>query len=275
MEEYFKAMDYESKSLMRSDTWEIVSRKSVAGHNLLPVTCSFKCKRKPDWTIRKLKARYCVRGDFHKRLSPKPLNLYSPVVQWSTVRLMLILNCILGLQIQSIDFTNDFAQEDIPSGESVFIELPRGFKSDVGQGDVVIISNKSLYGQSKAARLWYENLRNGLLESDFVMTKVDTCLLISKTVICVVYVDDCLFWARSKSEIDNVMKPFKEDGPSYNCEQSKRESVSDLLGIDIKTLDDGGFKFFKLDLSEKSWKPQGCSIVMGCGQPPKSRHLLA
>ena len=26
-EEYFKAMDYEIQSLMRSDTWEIVSRK--------------------------------------------------------------------------------------------------------------------------------------------------------------------------------------------------------------------------------------------------------
>ena len=38
----------------------------------------------------------------------------------------------------------------------------------------------------------------------------------SKPVICVVYVDDFLFWARSKSDIDNVMKSFKEDGPSYN-----------------------------------------------------------
>ena len=54
-----------------------------------------------------------------------------------------------------------------------------------------------------------------------MMSKVDPCLFMSKTVICVVYVYDCLFWARSKSEIDNVMKSFKEDGPSYNWEQSK------------------------------------------------------
>ena len=74
----------------------------------------------------------------------------------------------------------------------------------------------SLYGQAEAARLWYEKLRNGLLEHGFVMSKVDPCLFISKTVICMVYVDDCLFWERSQSEIDNVMKSFKEDGPSYN-----------------------------------------------------------
>ena len=60
--------------------------------------------------------------------------------------------------------------------------------------------------------------------------------------IFVVYVDDCLFWARSQSEIDNVMNSFKEDGTSYNWEHSKEESVYKFLGIDIKTLNNGGFK---------------------------------
>ena len=55
-DEYFKAMGDEIQSLMRRDTWEIVSRKSVSDHNVLPETWSFKCKRKPDWTIRKFKA---------------------------------------------------------------------------------------------------------------------------------------------------------------------------------------------------------------------------
>ena len=57
----------------------------------------------------------------------------------------------------------------------------------------------------------------------------------SKTVICVVYVDDCLFWERSKSDIYDSIKSFKEDGPSYNWEHSKGESVSEFLGIDINT----------------------------------------
>ena len=98
----------------------------------------FKCKRNHDWTIRKFKAQYCVRGDAQKRLSPKPLHSYFPVVQWATVRLMLVLQCILSLQNQSIEFTNAFAQAGILSGEPVFIELYRNFKSDGGQGDVVL-----------------------------------------------------------------------------------------------------------------------------------------
>ena len=72
------------------------------------------------------------------------------------MRLVLILQCIIGLQIQSIDFTNAFAQADIPSGDLVFIKLPRNFKSDVEQGDVVLILKKILYGQAEAACLWYE-----------------------------------------------------------------------------------------------------------------------
>ena len=72
--------------------------------------------------------------------------------------------------------------------------FPENFKSDGGQHDVVIKLKKSLYGKAEAARLWYEKLRNGLLERGFVMRKVDPCLFMSKTVICVIYVDDCLFW---------------------------------------------------------------------------------
>ena len=89
-------------------------------------------------------------------------------------------------------------------------------KSDGGQYYVVPRLKKILYGQSEGARLWYEKLKNGLLDCGFVMSKVDICLFISKTVICVVYVDYFLFWGRSQYDIDNVMNYFNEDGPSYN-----------------------------------------------------------
>ena len=76
---------------------------------------------------------------------------------------MLILRCILGLHSQIIDFTNAFTQVDIPSGETILIELPWVFKSDVGQDYVVLKLKKILYGQAQAARLWYEKLRKGLI----------------------------------------------------------------------------------------------------------------
>ena len=127
---------------------------------------------------------------------------------------MLIFKCIIGFHSQIIDFTNEFAQAGIPNGEPVFIELSKDFKNYGGQGDVVLILNKILYGQSKATRLWYEKLLNGLLERGFVMSKVDPCLFMYNTVVCVIFVDDCLFWARPQSDIDNVTKSFKKNVPS-------------------------------------------------------------
>ena len=47
-DEYFKAMNDEIQSVMRSEPWQIVSSKSVSDHNVIPGTLSFKCKRKPD-----------------------------------------------------------------------------------------------------------------------------------------------------------------------------------------------------------------------------------
>ena len=95
------------------------------------------------------------------------------------------------------------------------------------------------------------------------MSKVDPCLFVSKTVICVVYVDDCICWARSQSKIDYVMKSFKEDGTSNNWERSKGESVSDVLGIGIKTSDDSGFQFCQTGLIRKVLEATGMENCNG------------
>ena len=47
------------------------------------------------------------------------------MAQKATMRLMLILQFILGLQSQSIDFTDAYTQADIPSGETILIGPPR------------------------------------------------------------------------------------------------------------------------------------------------------
>ena len=47
------------------------------------------------------------------------------------------------------------------------------------------------------------------------------------------------------------MKSFKENGLSYHWVKSKGETVSELLGFDIKELDDDGFQFYKSGLIQK------------------------
>ena len=83
-------MGDEVKSLIRNDTWKVVTSKSVSGQNVLPGTFSFKYNSKHYCTIIKSKAHYCLREYVQKILSPEPLNTYSQVVQWFTMRLLLI-----------------------------------------------------------------------------------------------------------------------------------------------------------------------------------------
>ena len=105
-------------------------------------------------------------------MSYEPLNMYYPVVQWYTARLLLILECILVFQSQSINLTNEYDNKDTPKWGKLFIEVPRYFKITGGKFDIVLKLKKILYDISKATNLWYENFRNVLVDHFFVMVNV-------------------------------------------------------------------------------------------------------
>ena len=69
--------------------------------------------------------------------------------------------------------------------------------------------------------------------------------------------------------IDNVMKSFKEDGPSHNWEHSRREPVPYLLDIDINTLDNGGFQCCKIVLIRKVLEATWMDHCNGLPTPTK------
>ena len=83
------------------------------------------------------------------------------------------------------------------------------------------------------------------------MIKVNPCLFVANNVICVVYVDDCIFWEHSQSKIGKFVESFKEGGTSYYLGFSKGQPFSEFLGIDTKTSDDGGFQFYQPVLIQK------------------------
>ena len=114
--------------------------------NVLPSTWAFKCKRYPDGSVRKLKARFCVRGDKQKE-GIDFFETYAPVVSWQTVRLLLILAMKLNLCTKQVDYTAAFVQA--PITESVYVEAPRGFSES---GNKVLKLNQCLYGLKQAPR---------------------------------------------------------------------------------------------------------------------------
>jgi hypothetical protein len=88
---YKEAMQVEYETLLSKHAWTEVKRKKWM--NVVPSTWAFKCKRYPDGSVRKLKARFCVHGD--KQVEGVDyFDTYAPVMTWTIVRILLILPLI-------------------------------------------------------------------------------------------------------------------------------------------------------------------------------------
>jgi Reverse transcriptase (RNA-dependent DNA polymerase) len=108
---YWEAMRSELATFTgANDAWDVVDREDWM--YVLPSTWAFRCKRYPDGTVRKLKARFCVRGD--RQLEDVDYFVtFAPVVDWITVRLMLVLSILLDLSTKQINYTAAFAHAPI------------------------------------------------------------------------------------------------------------------------------------------------------------------
>jgi hypothetical protein len=215
--------------------WELVRYEKTM--NVLPSTWAFKCKRYPDGRIKKFKARFCARGDRQKE-GIDYFETWSPVVQWQTVRLMMIFSSILGLKSAQADITAAFVHADLP--EEVYIQQPKGFEySNPNDPDArfVLKLNKALYGLKQAPRHFFNHLKARLEKHGVRQSTCDPCLFIGNHIIVVVYVDDLLLYAREDSTIDKLIKDLHDDGVWIR----KEGSAEGFLGVDIKQNQDGSF----------------------------------
>ena len=100
---YLEAMDLEYNTLHdKMNAWSIIPR--TKDMHVLASTWAFKCKRFPNGLVRKLKARFCVRGDLQIE-GVDFFDTYAPVIQWTTICLLLILSIHLNLSSMQVTAT--------------------------------------------------------------------------------------------------------------------------------------------------------------------------
>jgi hypothetical protein len=127
-----------------------------------------------------------------------------------------------------VDYTNAFAQAILK--ELVYIEVPTGFRGTLP--DTVLLLIKSLYGLVQAPRTFYEHLTLHLEKYGYeCQFNIDPCLWINKArkVLCVIWVDDCLFFSKSKKQIEESIKELQKDMPL-----TIENSVDAFLGIKVE-----------------------------------------
>lgn len=121
-EGFWEACEEELKTLIDMDSWDVVDRDSSM--KVLGYTWAFKRKRYPDGRVRNVKSIFCVIWD-QQIDGVDCFDTFAPVVQWITIRLILILSEVLGMVIVQVDYIAAFIHA--PKEETVYVEMPRGF----------------------------------------------------------------------------------------------------------------------------------------------------
>ena len=233
-EEYWKAACIEVETLEKMDSWTVMDRTDDM--NVLPSTWAFKCKRFPDGLIKKFKARFCARGD--KQIQGIDFfETYAPVVMWITVRLMLILECLLGLVSKQGDVTCAFLHAHLEEGEDVYLEMPQGFKQYSKNGRARVLKLKRcLYGLKQSPRSFWKYMTKKLIESGLNQSELDPCLFIGEKVIAVLYVDDILMWSTDAKHIYDLGDLLRSKG----VELEEEGDAAGFLGVQLTRIEETG-----------------------------------
>jgi Reverse transcriptase (RNA-dependent DNA polymerase) len=161
---FCKAMSVKLKALINQRHW-VKMPCTALPKDMKPIKTvwSFKCKRRPDGSLLKHKARLCVHGGMQE----KGINFwetYLPIVQWTTIRLLLTLSITEDLWARQIDFILAYPQADIET--EIYLDLPIVYEEFLDPNkrheDCMPLLKKNIYGLKQAGHTWFQHLRSRL-----------------------------------------------------------------------------------------------------------------
>lgn len=238
--------------------WKVVPLKAISRlKRAIPMVWSMKRKRNPLGEITKWKARLCAGG--HRSIEFVDYwNTYSPVVTWSTVRLMITMALINDWHMRSIDFVLAFPQAPVKT--DIFMQppkVPQNFKipdlprpSDRVTKCYQLVKN--LYGLKDAGKTWFDFLQKGLVERGWKQSNVDACHFTKSGIVLIVYVDDAILISPENALIDKEIQSLKQsyaltdDGP-----------LKDYLGTRFTRHDDGSLEMTQPKMIERALSIMG------------------
>ncbi|KAL0431935.1 UNVERIFIED_CONTAM: Retrovirus-related Pol polyprotein from transposon TNT 1-94 [Sesamum radiatum] len=222
---WIKAMKEEIKSLHDNKTWVLVPKPKNASR----VDCKWIFKIKQENNTSRFKARLVAKG-FTKKEGIDCTEIFSPVVKYTTVRIILALVAHYDWEFKQMDVKTAFLHGDLD--EQIYMSQPYGF-IDKTQHDHVCLLKKSLYGLKQSPRQWNKTFDSFMQSLRFSKSSYDPCLYFKydndMLVFLVLYVDDMLIASPSLTLIvelqRNLCKTF---------EMKDLGNVKKILGMTIE-----------------------------------------
>ena len=106
---------------------------------------------------------------------------------------------------------------------------------------------------SKLPKPFFDKLKAGLLERNFVQSQIDKCLFMKGNMIYLVYVDDKILCGPNLNEINEEIRGLgiKEEDQVHSFQLKDEGQVGDFQGIRIEKLGPGTFNFTQSGLTNK------------------------
>lgn len=219
-----KAVNSEMESLNKNNVWSLVDDKLSHGKEILTSRWIFKLKDNG-----KHKARLVVRGCQQKKDTLDFKDVYSPVVDTTSLRMLFALAAQENLALQTFDVKTAFLYGDLK--EEVYMTIPEGYPEEKGK---ICKLEKALYGLRQAPHCWNKTLTNFLKKEGLYQMKTDQCIFRNEkgTMYLGIHVDDGVVLGNEQSEIKKLLKKLEE-----NFEMMVNENPSHYLGMEIKRTD--------------------------------------
>lgn len=232
-DKFMVAMQEELDRMLKNEIFEEIPRHLMnKTKTILRAVWSHRRKTTPAGEIYRHRSRLCVDGSQQKE-GIDYTETYSPVISWTTVRVLLILSVLLELKSKAVDYVQAFPQCELDEEDSVYMQIPDGYKPKLQNS--VLKLKKNLYGLKQASHNWHNLLKAGLLKLGFKPSDYEPCLFLKDGIICVVYVDDTLFFAKDDKIIDNHISKLKKQG----FELTEEGDVTAFLGVEISKDENG------------------------------------
>lgn len=239
-----EAMSDEYNSLVTMQTWELVNLPD----HVKPLSCKWVLKKKDDG---RYKARLVIRG-FEQKEGVDYFDTFSPVAQYTSIRLLLSHAASSNLNIMTFDVKTAFLHGDLE--EDIYMYQPAGYDDCSGQ---VCKLKKSLYGLKQAPKNWNDKFSAFLRSIDFENTDDDPCVYYNRdrSIILTLFVDDGLIVGKDKAEMNKVMNllrenfeiTFKESNESFTYLGMQIQKIENCIILNQENYIEKMLKRFKLE----------------------------
>ena len=222
-----KAMEEEMESMGSNNVWELVDLPE--GRNAIGNKWVLKIKRLADGSIERYKARLVAKG-YTQQEGIDYEETFSPVVRFTSIRLILAIVASLDLELHQMDVKTAFLNGNLE--EEIYMEQLVGFVAE-GQEHKVCKLLRSIYGLKQSSRQWYIRFHQAIISFDFEMIDEDHCVYVKRSkekfVILSLYVDDILLASNNKEYVQII-----KEWLSSNFDMKDMGEAAYILGVKIE-----------------------------------------